>query len=276
MQGLFSPLGLSENENDRIAPRLENEGRALSVPAIDRLPALRLEWKSNGRRLFSVRDMETVSSLTRVLRHSLRSRDAFEDGVLKERTRIARDMHDNIGIQLLGALHARDIPRKDALVREALSDLRDIVANSADPDKPLSETIVELRLEISELLATCDIALDWRLDETVTQPPPPQVSQTLRAVLREAASNVVRHSDATNLRIAITHDSVALRIIIEDNGRGFDSETVKSGNGLRNLAERVETLNGSLEFTRRQPPETGILIRCIIPINPIPNHDEAL
>jgi len=68
---------------------------------------------------------------------------------------------------------------------------------------------------------------------------------------------------------------VALRVIIEDNGRGFDPETVQSGNGLPNLANRVETLNGLLEFTRRQPPETGILIRCIIPINPIPNRDEA-
>jgi two-component system, NarL family, sensor histidine kinase DevS len=113
----FSPLRI-EPLDGATEPALADEGLALAVPGPRDLPGFRLEYAGGGRKLFSRRDVELAGELAAMLTNALESREAYEKGVAEERQRIARDIHDNIGVQLMGALHSREHARKDLMIRE--------------------------------------------------------------------------------------------------------------------------------------------------------------
>lgn len=163
LQDVFDPLHIRPGNNGEVVD-LNDQGVSLSLPSIGDLPAMRLEHANGGRKLFSPRDVTQASELRAMLSHALESRQSYERGVAEERERIARDMHDNIGVQLLGALHSKELGRKDSMIRETLIDLRDIVNNASRPGLPLDETLADLRVEIAEHLAAAGIKLDWQLD----------------------------------------------------------------------------------------------------------------
>src|SRR5690606_10276520 len=122
----FAPLQISPAEPSR-EPALTDNGLGLLVPGAGPAPALLLSHADSARRLFNRRDLATARELHALFAHSLRSRDAFEAGAKAERTRIACDIHDNIGARLLTALHASLPDRKNSLIRETLADLRSII-----------------------------------------------------------------------------------------------------------------------------------------------------
>jgi len=249
MQDLFNPLRMAA-DNDVGTVRLDGDGVALSVPSTGDLPSLRLEYANGGRRLFSSRDAALASELRAMLVHALESRQSYERGVAEERERIARDMHDNIGVQLLGALHSKETRRKDVLIRETLSDLRDIVNNASRPGLPLEETLADLRVEIAEHLAAAGIELDWTFDAEAEPEGgvlAPHAAHALRSVIREATGNAIKHAGATRLAIAIRHRDGVMSVSITDDGKGFDQGATTPGNGLANMRARMAGLRGSFE-----------------------------
>jgi signal transduction histidine kinase len=182
--------------------------------------------------------------------------------VAEERRRIARDMHDNIGAQLLGALHSRETERKDTMIRETLSDLRDIINNASRTGLPLDETLADLRMETAERLSSAGIALEWKIDAHPTPVLAPNTAHALRSMLREAVSNVIRHSSADRLNVRIHQDGNAIRLAIEDDGHGFDQKTVHTGYGLANMTTRVAGLGGPLDIVSS---ETGTRLEARVP-----------
>src|SRR5690606_3440360 len=135
----------------------------LLIPPAGPLPALTLRFADGGRRLFSQSDLDRATELTELMQHALDSRDAHERGARQERSRIARDLHDNIGAQLLRTLHSADAQRKDAIVSETLTDLRDIIANAHGNGIRLDEVLAELRFETDERLNAVGVGLQWQV-----------------------------------------------------------------------------------------------------------------
>ena len=128
---------------------------------------------------------------------SIERRDAFERGIAQERARITRDMHDNIGVQLMGALHAPETARKDALIRRTLSELREIVTDPFMADAPLEALLGDLRAELSGIVAARGLRFDWCCDEAVYDAlATKRVAHALRALLRETVNNALRHARA--------------------------------------------------------------------------------
>jgi signal transduction histidine kinase len=263
---IFAPLGLTDLQAGPERPQVLGDGKTLVVPAVAGLPAVQLDWKSGGRRLFSTADMRTLGTMTRILDSLAQNRDAFARGVLDERARISRDMHDNIGIQLLGALHAGAVEKKNALVRAALADLRLIVSDARQQNRTLEAMLAELRREVSELLASCEIALDWRLDLQPGPPPAPAVTAALQAVIREATSNILHHARAGRVTVAIDLGPEALRFCIEDDGIGIATARAPGGSGIANLTERLAALGGGIEVTARTPLDQGTRVSGGIPV----------
>ena len=174
--------------------------------------------------------------------------------VLSDRDRIARDLHDHviqrlfaIGLSLQGALGA-DTEGNTQRISRALDDLQDVVQ--------------DIRTAIFDLHGGSITRLRQRLEQAVTQMtadsgvrPALHVSGPLsvvdavladhaEAVVREAVSNVVRHSGGSTVSVNVAVDD-NLTITVTDDGAGFPDETTRSG--LANLAARARECGGRLE-----------------------------
>jgi signal transduction histidine kinase len=261
----FDPLRLEPAAHEGDGAGLAQDGLALLLQGVGGLPSLRLEYARGGRGLFGPRDVARADELLGMLRHALESRDAYEQGVRVERARIARDMHDNVGAQLLRALHTREDGRRESLLRETLSDLRGIINDASNPELSLEETLADLRYETAERLSTAGIELEWRVEGGGGQVPfSAKAVQALRSLVREAVSNIVKHARARRVEVAVSPCPDGLSVAVEDDGTGFDFGVTRAGNGLANMRARVTALGGKIAW-RRARDGSGVRVELQLP-----------
>ncbi|MAM09762.1 MAG: histidine kinase [Rhizobiaceae bacterium] len=264
LQEAFLPLNIAPAKEAPVEPEIAENGLSLMLPGITGIAPLKLSYPYRGRRLFSPKDRRFAAGICAMLSHAITSRDAREKGATEERMRIARDMHDNMGAQLLSALHSETPERKDTLIRETISDLRDIVNNAARGGKTLDEVLADLKVETLERLAAAGIGVDWRVaTEDGTVMLAPNVAHSLRSVLREIVSNAIRHSGARNLRVRFTTQDGLAHLIVSDDGKGLPSTPVRNGNGLSNLEARLLALHGTFALGDAKP---GLLVSARFPL----------
>jgi two-component system, NarL family, sensor histidine kinase DevS len=261
---VFDPLNVAAVEVGVAAAAIERDGLHLCLPGVGTIPALRLEYARGGRGLFTPRDAALAMEMVTMLDHGIQSRSAYGQGVEEERVRMARDIHDNIGAQLLAALHSRNVAVKDAKIREALGDLRNVINNSAAANLSIDETLAELRLETADLLAAAGLELEWTSDEGDSPLGNAAVTHALRSIIRETVSNVIRHSGASRVGISVRSEGGWLMVEIADDGVGFEPEAVRDGHGVSNIRARVQALDGSLEMVRSHP---GMRLALRIPVD---------
>lgn len=202
--------------------------------------------------------------------------------VVEERERIGQDLHDSV-IQSLYAISlsldevpeivthdpAEGAARADRAVDGIHATIRDIrnfimgLQPALLDDADLATGIKSLAAEFGSN-TVIDLELDLDLDDTL-DPPPPDAAAQLLVIVREALSNVARHSDASRAWVSLRHAPPNLRLSIRDNGRGFDPAAPRSPGhrGLANLHARVESLGGRLEVTSR--PGAGADLIAEIP-----------
>jgi two-component system, NarL family, sensor histidine kinase DevS len=262
---LFKPLSITPLQDPNTATALQDNGRALTLARVEHLPPLRLDWAANGARLFSSADLTRARAINRFIDDSLQMHDAYLQAVNAERSRINRDMHDNIGVLLLSALHSKEGSRKDHLIRQTLTDLRQIIANPDQSNWQLPDLIADLRAELTGLLEAAEIRTDWQDSGLGAIAVEPQLVHTIRSLLREGVSNIVRHSQAETARIRITSHGDRLAISLVDNGKGFDPTSAHSGNGLSNLTDRVSLSGGSVTW---QSSSEGTSLSAELPLAP--------
>lgn len=250
MERVFEPLEISRAEPAPACPELEEDGLAIRLPETGDVPALQLRFPWRGRGLFTGRHLELAGDLITLMRHAEEGRSAYDRGVCEERGRIARDMHDNIGSQLLGALHSRGEEKKDLMIRETLSDLRDIINNVSGAGLSLEETLADLRAETAERVAAAGVRLDWSVQAGDGLELTPGAAHALRSIVREAASNVIRHAGASQMSVRFTLSAHAARLQIQDDGCGFDPDAPGGGNGVSNMRARIASLGGEIAFER--------------------------
>lgn len=258
----FKPLEMTEAGEDVAEVELRGEGLTLRIPGVAGCPALTLSHANYGRSLFTPRDARLVEHLVRLWEHAEASRSAYDRGVAEERLRIARDIHDNIGAQLMRALHSAKPDRKDAMIRDTLADLRDVINNAQSPALPVDEILADLRAETADRLEPHNISLGWSLQAEAGLILTPSTVHALRSVIREAASNTIKHANASRLEVKLQITPHRVDVAVEDDGSGFDLDVVTLGQGLANMKARVE--GGGGEFTL-MPGETGARLRAQFP-----------
>lgn len=265
LRDAFTPLQMSAvSAPAPEKPAISEDGLSLLLPGLPGLAPLKLSHAHSGRRLFSPQDRRFAGELYAMLAHAIASRDAHEKGAAEERVRIARDMHDNMGAQLLSALHSERRERKDTLIRETISDLRDIVNNAARGGKTASDLLADLKVEALERLAAADIRLDWHdTCEDSERTLAPNVAYSLRSVLREIISNTIRHSGANAMRVRIDIRDGLLHLQASDDGSGLSEGVQGKGNGLSNLEARLLALKGALSLEDAGP---GLTVRASFPL----------
>lgn len=186
-----------------------------------------------------------------------------------ERERIGRDLHDLLGhtlslitlkLELARKLHERDAPgslreleEAERVARHALAEVRSAVTGIRNAD--LAAELASARL----LLESSRVHLEYGAPPTGL---PPDLERGLALVLREAATNIARHANATRARIAFDTDARGVSMCVEDDGRGGVSV---DGNGLAGMRDRVRALDGTLSIESPRGGGTKVLVRVGVP-----------
>jgi two-component system sensor histidine kinase DesK len=217
---------------------------------------------------FALRGMRYLVSVNAEL---VEARDELaRNAVAQERLRFARDLHDLLGhslslialkSELAGRLAERDPARAreemadvEAAARRALAEVRDAVSGYRQVS--LAQAMAEAR----SALSAAGITLR-------TPPPgeplPAAVDAVLGWVVREATTNVLRHSGARTVTVELRTDDDGVTLTVSDDGQGAAGTT---GAGLSGLSERVSALGGHLEAG---PDGRGFRLVAVLPTSPV-------
>ena len=251
------------------APTVIDNGQGLWVPPVADLPGFVLWSRDRGGRLFSRGDRRLVQRLTELVVQTIRARDAYVRGAADERERIADDLHDDLGAKLLSLVHAsgRAGQAESVLAREALEEMRLSVRNLKAQPLPVADVAADWRAETVSRLAAAGIRVQWdALLPDGLQLMPVRTGAQLTRVLREAVSNIIRHSGSPHCRVLLQVTASELRLEVEDAGRGMDPLAVAraQGHGLPNIERRVRRLGGTLHFGSGS--QGGVLMLVRVPL----------
>ncbi|MFO1443498.1 sensor histidine kinase [Bacillus sp. Bva_UNVM-123] len=219
---------------------------------------------------FGIRSMNSKMELERKLDEA--NETIRELSKREERMRIARDLHDTLGhtlslitlkSQLVGKLITKDIERaKDEVKaiertsRSALSQVRELVSDMR------TITIAEELMEAEAILKAAGISYVFEGETTLTDIP--LLTQNILSMcLREAVTNVVKHSHAKTCLIQVEEKAGEIRLCIHDNGRGMSTNN-HTGNGLKGISERLELIDGSVEASTDGGTKLVITVPIIV------------
>lgn len=197
-------------------------------------------------------------------------------GVLEDRDRIARDLHDHVIQRLFAAglslqsiaatveddtLHerlSRTVGELDETIRQIRTKIHELQEDSSQSLRGTALAVVD---QLAPLLpARPDLSLIGSLDSISDE----AIIADVEAVLRESLTNVTKHAHATQVRVRIQAGKQRLHLTVIDNGVGLGHSTRRSG--LANLSRRAERQGGYLEVG--DSVEGGLRLRWSIPISP--------
>jgi len=196
----------------------------------------------------------------------------------EQRLRISRDLHDNIGAQLTFIISSLDnlkygfnivdekLEKKltaiSGFTKETIYELRDTIwAMNKD-----EITFEDLKSRISNFienakLASQGIEFEFDFDDQLKTDVFTSVEgMNVYRIIQEAINNSMKHANASKIEVKVFKENNTFRIIINDNGDGFDEEAVLSGNGMNNLKKRAKEINGEITITSQEQAGTSIVL----------------
>ncbi len=200
----------------------------------------------------------------------------------KERARIAKNMHDDLGARLTRIALLSESARNDAglapeavaraekisrAAREVSQTLDEIVWTVNPGNDTLERLIGYLSDHATEYLAAAGIRLNQDLPESVpTAPISSDVRHGLLLAVKEALNNAAKHAAATEIKLSIAVEPQSLCVRIADNGRGFDLNAARAtGQGLANMHERLSAVGGSCQI--KSESSKGTRVTFTLPLN---------
>lgn len=245
---LFQPLEIQVSATSVSAPRVVEEGLVLQVPNLAGAGSVSLAYRSGGRHLFSPNDCSLVASLLHMVGPAADARAATR----RERERIMRDLHDDVGARLLTLSHRLESTRNIALMREAIQALRETIYRLNRPEGcELGEALAEWRRELHERLEAPEITLQWQVDPVLESLPLSAAARVnLGRVLRESVSNSLRHSSPSRIAVACQPSAQGWQIVITHNGAADDPNHWQPGTGILTMRRRMTDLNGRIHWQK--------------------------
>lgn len=161
----------------------------------------------------------------------------MEQAAERERQKIYRDLHDDVGSRLLSIIHADSGNKLGNMARSALESLRQAVSKANTPDQPLSRLLQDIREETELRLQGSGHQVVWLQSPMADVVVKSDTAFNINRIMKELVSNIIRHARASRVSVDIHRDHQHLCLCIGDNGMGFKPDNVE-GNGLRNIRSR--------------------------------------
>jgi two-component system nitrate/nitrite sensor histidine kinase NarX len=227
--------------------------------------------------------LAALADMAAIAVHTARLRESEQEWlIVSERDRIARELHDSLA-QVLGVIHMRVRAVESRLQTSGVKGLGDELSEIAEVADEAYRDVREAILGLRETISA-DGGLEATLREflakysrqtgiqatLVCEAPgagrlPPQAEVQLLRVIQEALTNVRKHARATRATVRIERVGGSARIVVEDDGVGFDpavlSASLEGGFGMSTMRERVEQVGGSLAVDAAPGRGTRIEVR---------------
>jgi signal transduction histidine kinase len=270
-------FGVADPHTALLVPMLYRAEAVGVLAAFDRGPDCEAFTEEDEQllRTFAASAATAVALAQSVQSDRLRSSMAAAEA---ERKRWARELHDETlqglgGLQVLlsAALRRGDAGRREQAMREAVEHIAREIDN-------LRAIITELRpaaLDELGLGTAIEALLDrhreqsgFQIDAALSLPGgearlDSELESAVYRLVQEALTNVVKHAQANTVRVAVGEAGGQVRIEVQDDGIGFDPETVGRGFGLAGVRERVSLAGGTLELSSG---DHGTLLRASLPL----------
>ncbi|TKC88063.1 sensor histidine kinase [Trinickia terrae] len=177
--------------------------------------------------------------------------------ISNERQRLMQDMHDGLGSSLISAIRsvergeASDI-RVSQILKHCLDDLKLTIDSMEPVEADLLLLLATLRFRLEPRLEGTGIRLSWEVRElpTLTWLDPSSALHILR-IVQESIANILHHTQASEVRVSTAVEREGVQVTVEDNGQGFDVESVlgtTAGRGLSNQRRRAQAVGGKVSW----------------------------
>jgi ligand-binding sensor domain-containing protein/two-component sensor histidine kinase len=199
------------------------------------------------------------------------------EAVQKLREKVARDLHDDVGstltsINILSEMSIQKINGDDPEISDYLrrisnnsSQMMDAMDDIVWNIKPANDTMIKIIARMREYAATIfepkEILYRFVNEELVKNISlNMDVRRSLLLIFKEALNNIVKYADARMVSIEFKLVRDMLYLTIRDDGKGFDSRSVKYGNGIENMMKRASNFNGTLQIESMENVGTKVII----------------
>lgn len=223
--------------------------------------------------------MVLLTGLLLFNRYQLKQRLKAQQKVLAIRNAISKDLHDEIGstltsISMLSKVSEKSYEVKPELVKENLlkitnqskiiqQNISDIVWSIRPDTAPAISLISRIREFGSDLMEAADIQFSIQDDPEISSTSLSELQRKeMLLIIKEALNNIVKHAQASVVRITSTLKSGILQINISDNGQWKENK-ISSGLGLTSMTERAKKINGELYI---QKSELGTVVSLKVPV----------
>ena len=219
----------------------------------------------------TIRLVETFADQASVAMEYVRAQaDVRRVGLMEERERIAKELHDGIiqslfavGMNLQGTALMSGSPETAARVERAVGELDNVIRDLRNyifglrpgilADRQLDQALRTLGEEMQASGLEVAVEVDGELAANLSV-----WSHEIVQLTREALSNVARHANATKSTVTLVRTERGAVLTIDDDGSGFNPRRDSDGNGLRNMRERVSALGGRLRISSKRGRGTSL------------------
>lgn len=196
--------------------------------------------------------LKTVKQLSNTANHSDDSINQIRE---QERSRIYANLHDDVGAKLLELIYTAKDDESKKLAKQVLSDIRQAVASTINVQCSVNQLANEITEETEKRLTSASIEL---LKSNHLSNPNQHITASIPAVIsricREVISNIIKHSQASQVKISINSTDKNLSLTITDNGKGF-SKADKLGKGLKTINKRAQSISSVVKWNTQ--PNNG-------------------
>lgn len=273
LRELFDPLEVVRASRQLARTRVAGDGSMLVVPlphwprdGVDPdIGVLVLRYAQRGRRMFTDEDARLSDRIIEQLGRAVAHDRAVELGRREERTRIAQDLHDDIGARLLTLMYKAQDPEMEEYIRHTLQDLKTLTRGLAASTHRLSHAAAEWKADLTQRLVAVHCELVWTFNTDSDVDLGVVQWSALTRIMRELINNIISHAAATRVELSGAFERGKLTLVVSDDGVGRHPQNWSHGLGLGGVRKRVKLLGGEVRW--RENSNRGIICELRVPLS---------
>ena len=266
---IFQPIAVETYPHPLTEARIDNNGLDLLIPSIcKQQDNIKLTGRNKGSRLFRNDDPKLATAVNQLIANMINIKIATQQAAQTERKRIMRDLHDDVGANLLSMIYRADNDEQAQYARDTLKLLRESIYTLDDNSRSsLNSAIFEWQQEITQRTQEAHAKLKWQeSQDTDTATLTARQKINIGRVLREAISNALKHAKADKINVSLTTKKNILNIQITNNGEIKPKENWLEGKGINNMKTRIKELNGDVHWHVSRT-NTPLTVKITLPLD---------